>query len=156
MATTRRSTARGVRTLVILAAVLSGLIVGIIVISASGGDKRPTVYKPFKAGFAVRIIERIDQDGPIFYRDLGDGPNSFYLDLENEDLVALHYVPPGGDEGCVVQYDYEDDRRYEDCEGRAVDPKTLNRFPVTLEGKDDEVYVDLRRFESLGTPVPNR
>jgi hypothetical protein len=146
MVTARRRQPRGVRALVILAAIVSGLVVGIIVISASGGDKRETVYRPFKAGFAVRIIERIDQDGPIFYGDLGEGPNSFYLDLENEDLVALHFVPPGGDLDCVVQYDYEGDRRYEDCDGRAVDPATLNRFPVTLEGKDDVVFVDLRKF----------
>lgn len=136
------------RALVILAAVVSGLVVGIIVISATGGDERPSVYRPFRAGFAVRIIEQIDRDGPIFYGDLGEGPNAFYLDLENEDLVALHYVPPGGDLDCVVQFDYDDDRRYEDCHGEPVDPATLNRFPVTLEGTDDVVYVDLRTFES--------
>lgn len=146
----RKRQRRGVRALVIGAAVLSGLIVGIIVISASGGDKRPVRYQPFKAGFAVRIIERIDADGPIFYPALDEGPNAFYLDLENEDLIAVHFVPPGGSVDCIVKYDYTDDRRYEDCEGRPVDRDTLRRFPVSLKGRDDVVFVDLRRFVPAG------
>jgi len=138
------------RALVIGGAVLSGLAVGIIVVAASGGDKRPTEYRPFEAGFAVRQIERIEQGGPIFYPALDEGPNAFYLDLENEDLVAVHFVPPGGSTDCVVKYDYDDDRRYEDCRGRELDRADLARFPVTLEGQDDRILVDLRRLLTPG------
>jgi hypothetical protein len=138
------------RLLVGLAAIVSGVALGVLVISMVGGDSgsRPATYEPFLAGSRERITKSIGEDGPIFFPDPRGGNRAFYLDSKDGKIVALHVVPPAGDAACPVQWDRKA-KRYEDCRDTRVDPATLRRFPVIdgTQSRPDAVYVDLRTLE---------
>ncbi|MGH8972271.1 MAG: hypothetical protein ACRD0C_03610, partial [Acidimicrobiia bacterium] len=94
----------------------------------------------------------IREDGPVLIPDPKGGDRTFYLDLEGDDIIALHVVPPGGSARCPVQYDHTA-RRYEDCDGRPVVRDTLARFEVLTRVDDEDrktIYVDLRRLTAPG------
>lgn len=134
------------RLLVGAAAVVTGVVIGAIVISmAGGGNERPVAYRPLQAGPAELVIDQVEEDGPVFLRDPTGGDRSFFLDLEDGDIVALFFVPEGGSTECPVDYD-EQAERYEDCDGNPVRRDQLLRYPVTLQGTQDIVTVDLRRL----------
>jgi hypothetical protein len=144
------------RVLVITAALVSGLMLGVLVIGLAGGGRQPAVYQPFSAGTQERITGLIEQDGPVFYPDPRNGIRAFYLDLEGGKVVALHVVPPGGTARCPVQWDRAA-RRYTDCRGTPVDQATLRRFPVLTrpQGNQTAVFVDLRTIEPPPAPASN-
>lgn len=141
------------RILVALAAVVSGIVLGVIVIGmvGGGGSSRPSTYQPFLAGSRDRITRSIRQDGPIFYPDPRGGTRAFYLDLDDGAVVALHVIPESGAENCPAQWDRKS-KRYVDCRDSPVDPTTLRRFPIIENpSRPEAVYVDLRTLE----PAPS-
>lgn len=136
------------RGLILTAGGLSGLVLGLVVVSvATGGGmkKVPADYAPFPAGPASSVTRSVERGGPIFYPDAKDGTNGFYLDVEDGEIVALAVVPAGGNPECPVAWDRQD-RRYEDCESAEVPAAELDRFKVLLsgEGPDKSVFVDIR------------
>lgn len=150
----KRRMDKGTRVIVATAGVVAGLAVGIVVVavvSASGGGGEPQPYQPFFAGTSDRIVKQIRADGPVFFPDPRKGERAFYLDLDGEQVVALHVVPPGGTAECLAQWDRAE-RRYEDCRGGPVDRAGLARFPVLTREIDEKVsvFVDLRSM----TPAP--
>jgi hypothetical protein len=151
----RRTIDKGTRVILATAAVVLGLAVGIAIVAVlnSRGGGRPAAYQPFFAGQSDRISRTIRTDGPIFYPDPRKGERAFYLDLEGDQIVALHVVPPGGTAACLVQWERAA-KRYEDCHGGPVDRSALERFPVLTRqfGDKASVFVDLRTI----TPPPGR
>jgi hypothetical protein len=154
----KRKMDKGTRVIVATAGVVMGLVVGIIavaILSGSGsGDPQP--YQPFFAGQSDRVTKQVKADGPVFFPDPRKGERAFYLDLEGEEIVALHVVPPGGTAACLVQWD-RTEKRYEDCRGTPVDPAALARFPVLTRDISDKtsVFVDLRTITPpAGAPAP--
>jgi hypothetical protein len=138
----RRTRGRG---LVLTAAAVGGLIIGLLVVATVSGERQSPTYRPFFAGMQESRTENIRQDGPVL---------TFYLDLEGDDIIALHVVPPGGSTRCLVQYDHTE-RRYEDCDGRAVDRESLARFKVLTRVDDEDrtaIYVDVRQLTAPAAP----
>lgn len=144
----KRKMDKGTRVIVATAGVVMGLVVGIVIvamISGSGSDE-PRPYQPFFAGTSDRITRQIKEDGPICYPDPREGDRSLCLDLEGEEIIALHVVQPGASAACPAQWD-RTDRRYEDkCSGTPVDRSRLARFPVLTREIDEKisVFVDVR------------
>jgi hypothetical protein len=149
----RRTLDKGTRVIVATAAVVLGLVLGIVVVGVLNGrgQSGQQAYQPFFAGQSDRITRLIQSGGPVFYPDPHKGDRAFYLDVEGDRIVALHVVPPGGTAGCLVQWSRME-RRYEDCHGVPVDRATLARFPVLTRpiGDKTSVFVDLRTI----TPAP--
>ena len=147
---------KGTRVILATAAVVAGLVVGIVVVAVAkggGGSGKNAPYQPFFAGTTDRVTKQIRADGPVCYPDPKRGDRSFCLDLEGDKIVALHIVPPGGSAECLVRWD-RGAKRYQDCHGAAVNPATLARFPVLtkeIAGKVS-VFVDVRTV----TPPPAR
>jgi len=149
----RRKLDKGTRVLLATAGVVLGLAVGIVivVVARAGHGGPPPAYQPFFAGQSDRVTKAIKEDGPVFYPDPRRGDRAFYLDLDGDQIVALHVVPPGGTTACLVQWDRAE-KRYEDCRGAPIDPSMLERFPVLTKpiGGKTSVFVDLRTL----TPPP--
>jgi hypothetical protein len=143
----KRKIDKGTRVILATAAVVCGLMVGIVVIALLGGrgGGPPPPYQPFFAGQADRLGRTIKAGGPIFYPDPRKGERAFYLDADGERIIALHVVPPGGTAACLVQWDPAA-KRYEDCHHTPVDRSALARFPVLTRrfGDNTSVFVDLR------------
>ena len=143
----RRKLDKGTRVIVATAAVVLGLAVGIVVVAVlgGGGGGGSAAYQPFFAGQSDRITKLIKAGGPVFYPDPRQGERAFYHDLDGDQIVALHVVPPGGTAACPVQWDRAG-KRYEDCHGGPVDRSTLERFPILTRQIGDKVsvFVDLR------------
>lgn len=151
----RRRSRRG---LILTAGGLSGLVLGLVVVSvATGGgvEKKPASYAPFPAGPAERVERSVERGGPIFYSDPKSGTDAFYLDVVDGRIVALSVVPPGGDPACPVAWDRRQ-QRYEDCEAAPVDVAALDRYRVVLRGTGDDrsVFVDIRTVEPAPDPSP--
>jgi hypothetical protein len=147
----RRSRPRG---LVLSAAAVGGVIIGLVVVATVTGERQPATYRPFFAGMQESRTQDIRADGPVLIPDPKGGDRTFYLDLEGDDIIALHVVPPGGSARCPVQYDHAE-RRYEDCDGGPVDRDTLARFKVVTRVDDEDrkrIYVDVRRLTAPITP----
>jgi hypothetical protein len=146
---------KGTRVILATAAVVMGLVVGIVLVAVlnSRGGSEPPAYQPFFAGQSDRVTKAVKEDGPVFYPDPRKGDRAFYLDLDGERIVALHVVPPGGTTACLVQWDRAQ-KRYEDCRGAPIDRSMLERFPVLTKpiGGKTSVFVDLRTV----TPPPTR
>jgi len=141
------------RVLVLTAAVIGGLILGLLVVATLTGSRQPAAYRPFFAGMKDDRARNIREGGPVLIPDPGGGERTFYLDLEGDEIVALHVVPPGGDARCPVQFDRAQ-QRYEDCGGRPVARETLRRFKVVTRVNEDEeesIFVDVRELQA---PVP--
>jgi len=148
----RRKIDKGTQVILATAGVVMGLVLGIIVIavinSKRGGEPPP--YQPFFAGQSDRVMKQIREGGPVCYQDPKAGEHSFCLDLQGDQFVAYHVVPPGGTAECLVQWD-RGEKRYENkCSGEPVDPAILARFPVLTKeiGGKTSVFVDVR------TPTP--
>src|SRR5882724_11206095 len=113
---------KGTRVILATAAVVCGLVFGIVVIAVLNGrgGGEPPPYQPFFAGQADRLTKLVNTSGPIFYPDPRQGERAFYLDVDGQRFLALHVVPPGGTAACLVQWDRAE-KRYEDCHGGPVD-----------------------------------
>lgn len=134
------------RVFVLTAAVVGGLIIGLLVVATLTGSRQSATYRPFFAGMKESRVQNIREGGPVLIPDPKGGDRTFYLDLEGNEIVALHVVPPGGSGRCPVQYDHQQ-QRYEDCDGRPVARETLARFKVITQVNDDDkqaIFVDVR------------
>ena len=144
---------KGTRVILATAAVVLGLVMGIVIVAVlhGRGSGTPAAYQPFFAGQSDRITKLIKDGGPVFYPDPRRGDRAFYLDLDGDRIVALHVVPPGGTAACLIQWDRAA-KRYADCHGGSVDRSALERFPVLTRAFGDKtsVFVDLRTI----TPPP--
>jgi hypothetical protein len=143
----KRKMDKGTRVILATAAVVTGLVVGIVVIAVltGRGGGEPPPYQPFFAGQSDRIVRTVTADGPVFYPDPRKGERAFYLDVDGDRIIALHVIPPGGTADCLVQWD-RTQKRYEDCHHAPVDRSALARFPVLTRqiGDKTSVFVDLR------------
>ena len=142
------------RALVLTAGLAGGLIIGLLVIATVGGTRRAPTYRPFFAGMKDHRVENIREGGPVLIPDPTGGQRTFYLDLEGDEIIALHVVLPGGSARCPVQFDRRQ-QRYEDCDGAPVARGTLPRFQVITRADDDEgeaIFVDLRELMPPVTP----
>ena len=142
------------RVFVLTGAVVGGLIIGLLVVATLTGSRRPAAYRPFFAGMKESRVQNIREGGPVLIPDPRGGERTFYLDLEGDEIVALHVVPPGGSGRCPVQYDHQQ-QRYEDCEGRPVARETLARFKVITRVNEDEkqaIFVDVRQKQPPTAP----
>ena len=145
---------KGTRVILATAAVVVGLVVGIVLVAmlnSKGGGEAPA-YQPFFAGTSDSVTKQIKKDGPVCYQDPKAGERSFCLDLQGDQFVAYHVIPPGGTPGCLVQWN-RTARRFENkCTGAPVDPAGLARFPVLTKdiGEKTSVFVDVRQT----TPPP--
>jgi len=152
----KRKVDAGTRVILATAAVVLGLAVGIVVIAVvnSGGEGEPLPYQPFFAGQSDRLTKQIKEGGPVCIPDPKAGERSFCLDLQGDQFVAYHVLPPGGTADCLVEWDRAE-RRYENrCSRAPVDPATLARFPVLtreISGKIS-VFVDVRTPAPPGSP----
>jgi hypothetical protein len=151
-----RKVDKGTRVILATAAVVMGLVVGIVavvVLNSRGGGEAPP-YQPFFAGTSDRVTKQIKEGGPICYQDPKEGQRSFCLDLVDDQFVAYHVLPPGGSAACLVQWD-RSEKRYEDrCSGAPVDPVTLARFPILTKdiGGKISVFVDVRTPSAPAAP----
>jgi hypothetical protein len=155
----RRKLDKGTRVIVATAGVVLGLALGIVavaVISAGGGDGEPQPYQPFFAGTSDRLTKQIRADGPICFPDPSEGDRAFCLDLDGDEFIALHVVPPGGSAACPVEWDRAEGRYEDKCTRAPVDRSTLARFSVLTReiSKKISVFVDVRSTTppSAGTP----
>jgi hypothetical protein len=147
----KRKIDRGTRVILATAAVVLGLVVGIVAVAVitSRGGGEPPVYQPFFAGQSDRVTKQIKEGGPVCYQDPKEGERSFCLDLDGEQIIALHVIPPGGTAACLVKWD-RTEKHFEDCHGTPVDRAALARFPVLtkeISGKIS-VFVDVRETTS--------
>ena len=154
----KRKIDKGTRAILATAAVVCGLVFGIVVIALLGsrGGGQPPPYQPFFAGQSDRITRQISDGGPVFYPDPRKGERAFYLDIDGARIIALHVIPPGGAADCLIQWN-KAARTYEDCHHTPVDRSALARFPVLTReiGDKTSVFVDLRTIESPST-APSR
>lgn len=142
------------RVFVLTAASIGGLAIGLLAIATLTGSRQPATYRPFFAGMKDSRVEDIREQGPVLIPDPKGGERTFYLDLDGDDIVALHVVPPGGSARCPVQFDHPQ-KRYEDCQGRPVARETLARFKVITRVNDDDeeaIFVDVRELQPPVTP----
>jgi hypothetical protein len=154
----KRKIDKGTRVILATAAVVCGLVFGIVVIALLGGrgGGEPPPYQPFFAGQSDRITRQIKDGGPVFYPDPRKGERAFYLDVDGARIIALHVIPPGGTPDCLIQWN-QAAPGYEDCHHTPVDRSALARFPVLTRqiGDRTSVFVDLRTIEPPG-PAPSR
>ena len=145
----KRKVDAGTRVILATAAVVLGLAVGIVVIAVvnSGGEGgEPAAYQPFFAGQSDRLTKQIKEGGPVCIPDPKAGERSFCLDLQGDEFVAYHVLPPGGTANCLVEWDRTEKRYENKCSRAPIDPATLARFPVLtreISGKIS-VFVDVR------------
>jgi len=144
----RQKLDKGTRVILATAAVVAGLVVGIVVVAVvkgGGGGGKEVPYQPFFAGTTEQITKSIRSGGPTCYQDPKKGDRSFCLDLDGEQIIARHVIPPGGRADCLVQW-ARSRHRYQDCHGTPVDRSTLARFPVLTKdiGGRTSVFVDVR------------
>src|SRR5690606_38161786 len=133
----------------------------------------------FDAGFATRMADQIDQDGPLLFSDVsgrGQRQPIYVVHLGNDDKdgwFALSAVAPGPAEGCFVVWNpkedrFEERRAADPSEGRDAlgetcrdvtwtangtdgsDGSELEAFPWTID-KDERLIIDLRPDQSRTT-----
>ncbi len=128
--------------------VLAGLAIATLLFLATGGaDKSPKETGPIFIGLKPELTSRTKEGGPSYIAS-PFGEHGFWLDLEDEHLVALDIVRPGT-RACIVKWKATKDT-YIACNGDRLASTDLARFAVTV-GKPapDEpanaVFVDLRR-----------
>ena len=145
----KRKVDAGTRVILATAAVVLGLALGIVVIAVvnsqgEGGEAAP--YQPFFAGQSDRLTKRIKEGGPVCIPDPKAGERSFCLDLQADQFVAYHVLPPGGTADCLVEWDRTEKRYENTCSRAPVDPATLARFPILTReiGGKISVFVDVR------------
>ncbi|MFM7616021.1 MAG: hypothetical protein ACKO72_00960 [Actinomycetes bacterium] len=160
---TARATKGDVRFFVttLVAILVAGLSIGAIlwVLSGRGGDPtgRRAEYTAFSAGNAETLTRQIREGGPVFFADPLAGEKGFWIDREQDELVALSVNAPGEDE-CAVRW-RASVNRYEDCDGTRYTSEQLARFTTNIpqRGKQAGLFlVDLRRITPAPEPPPQQ
>ena len=111
--------------------------------TSRGGEDRTRTPEPVRLGFESSAKDRLEDD-PDFIPDQFGGDRSFWLALENDDVVAIA-VNPSDMRGCTVDWKGQLDRFV--CGGQRFRSEELERFEVRVPDAGDDkgvLIVDVR------------
>ena len=119
-----------------VAVLLAGSLIALGAWIATSGSSSP-VCPELNVGSAADIRRTLENGGP--YLQSGGGSCSFWLALDDNDIVAYKVGQPTG---CTLKLR----RDHWECGGETVDPSTLAQYPVAIRTVHDidAVIVDLR------------
>ena len=180
----RRSGSQQTRSAIIAVVALVIAVLGAwgMIRLASGGQGPVKVQlgdDTFDAGYATRMADQIDKDGPLLFSDVsGRGQRQpiyvVHIGSDQKDgWFALSAVAPGAAEGCFVTWNpeselFEERRAADPAEGRDAlgercrdvtwsadgtdgsDGSELEAFPWEID-KDERLIIDLRPDQSRTT-----
>lgn len=180
----RRSGSQQTRSVIIAVVALVIAVLGAwgMIRLASGGQGPVKVQlgdDTFDAGYATRMADQIDKDGPLLFSDVsGRGQRQpiyvVHIGSDQKDgWFALSAVAPGAAEGCFVTWNpeselFEERRAADPAEGRDAlgercrdvtwsangtdgsDGSELEAFPWKID-KDERLIIDLRPDQSRTT-----
>ena len=180
----RRSGSQQTRSAIIAVVALVIAVLGAwgMIRLASGGQGPVKVQlgdDTFDAGFATRMSDQIDKDGPLLFSDVsgrGQRQPIYVVHIgsdEKDGWFALSAVAPGAAEGCFVTWNpeselFEERRAADPAEGRDAlgercrdvtwsangtdgsDGSELEAFPWEID-KDERLIIDLRPDQSRTT-----
>ena len=180
----RRSGSQQTRSVIIAVVALAIAVLGAwgMIRLASGGQGPVKVQlgdDTFDAGFATRMADQIDKDGPLLFSDVsgrGQRQPIYVVHIGSDDKdgwFALSAIAPGAAEGCFVTWNpeselFEERRAADPAEGRDAlgercrdvtwsadgtdgsDGSELEAFPWEID-KDERLIIDLRPDQSRTT-----
>lgn len=180
----RRSGSQQTRSAIIAVVALVIAVLGAwgMIRLASGGQGPVKVQlgdDTFDAGFATRMADQIDKDGPLLFSDVsgrGQRQPIYVVHIgsdEKDGWFALSAIAPGAAEGCFVTWNpeselFEERRAADPAEGRDAlgercrdvtwsangtdgsDGSELEAFPWEID-KDERLIIDLRPDQSRTT-----
>ena len=180
----RRSGSQQTRSVIIAVVALVIAVLGAwgMIRLASGGQGTVKVQlgdDTFDAGFATRMADQIDKDGPLLFSDVsgrGQRQPIYVVHIGSDDKdgwFALSAIAPGAAEGCFVTWNpeselFEERRAADPAEGRDAlgercrdvtwsangtdgsDGSELEAFPWKID-KDERLIIDLRPDQSRTT-----
>ena len=180
----RRSGSQQTRSAIIAVVALVIAVLGAwgMIRLASGGQGPVKVQlgdDTFDAGYATRMADQIDKDGPLLFSDVsgrGQRQPIYVVHLGSDDKdgwFALSAIAPGAAEGCFVTWNpeselFEERRAADPAEGRDAlgercrdvtwsangtdgsDGSELEAFPWEID-KDERLIIDLRPDQSRTT-----
>lgn len=180
----RRSGSQQTRSVIIAVVALVIAVLGAwgMIRLASGGQGPVKVQlgdDTFDAGFATRMADQIDKDGPLLFSDVsgrGQRQPIYVVHIgsdEKDGWFALSAIAPGAAEGCFVTWNpeselFEERRAADPAEGRDAlgercrdvtwsadgtdgsDGSELEAFPWEID-KDERLIIDLRPDQSRTT-----
>jgi hypothetical protein len=132
---------------------IAGIAIAALLFFATGGTQdTPSQRKPLFLGLSPELVNKIKDGGPLYFAS-PFADNGFWLDLEDNRIVALDIVKPGTKD-CVAKWK-DGHQAYVDCDGNDLQSRDLDRFQVTIgklapDSPNDGVYVDLR----VRSPAP--
>lgn len=123
-----------------IAVIVAGLAIAGLLLWASGrGGDVPA--GPFSLGVAASLTTNVEEEGPVYVADPTGGVG-LWLDLVDDELVALVAIPPDGRADCPVRW-RDSIGFYTDCADERYDPDELDRYAVRR--RDGKLIVDTRR-----------
>ena len=180
----RRSGSQQTRSAIIAVVALVIAVLGAwgMIRLASGGHGPVKVQlgdDTFDAGYATRMADQIDKDGPLLFSDVsgrGQRQPIYVVHIGSDDKdgwFALSAIAPGAAEGCFVTWNpeselFEERRAADPAEGRDAlgercrdvtwsangtdgsDGSELEAFPWKID-KDERLIIDLRPDQSRTT-----
>ncbi|HNE37642.1 MAG TPA: hypothetical protein PKZ82_14120 [Microthrixaceae bacterium] len=180
----RRSGSQQTRSVIIAVVALAIAVLGAwgMIRLASGGQGPVKVQlgdDTFDAGYATRMADQIDKDGPLLFSDVsgrGQRQPIYVVHIGSDDKdgwFALSAIAPGAAEGCFVTWNpeselFEERRAADPAEGRDAlgercrdvtwsadgtdgsDGSELEAFPWEID-KDERLIIDLRPDQSRTT-----
>ena len=180
----RRSGSQQTRSAIIAVVALVIAVLGAwgMIRLASGGQGPVKVQlgdDTFDAGYATRMADQIDKDGPLLFSDVsgrGQRQPIYVVHIgsdEKDGWFALSAIAPGAAEGCFVTWNpeselFEERRAADPAEGRDAlgercrdvtwsadgtdgsDGSELEAFPWKID-KDERLIIDLRPDQSRTT-----
>lgn len=180
----RRSGSQQTRSVIIAVVALVIAVLGAwgMIRLASGGQGPVKVQlgdDTFDAGYATRMADQIDKDGPLLFSDVsgrGQRQPIYVVHIGSDDKdgwFALSAIAPGAAEGCFVTWNpeselFEERRAADPAEGRDAlgercrdvtwsangtdgsDGSELEAFPWKID-KDERLIIDLRPDQSRTT-----
>lgn len=180
----RRSGSQQTRSVIIAVVALVIAVLGAwgMIRLASGGQGPVKVQlgdDTFDAGYATRMADQIDKDGPLLFSDVsgrGQRQPIYVVHIgsdEKDGWFALSAIAPGAAEGCFVTWNpeselFEERRAADPAKGRDAlgercrdvtwsangtdgsDGSELEAFPWKID-KDERLIIDLRPDQSRTT-----
>ena len=180
----RRSGSQQTRSVIIAVVALAIAVLGAwgMIRLASGGQGPVKVQlgdDTFDAGYATRMADQIDKDGPLLFSDVsgrGQRQPIYVVHIgsdEKDGWFALSAIAPGAAEGCFVTWNpeselFEERRAADPAKGRDAlgercrdvtwsadgtdgsDGSELEAFPWEID-KDERLIIDLRPDQSRTT-----
>lgn len=180
----RRSGSQQTRSAIIAVVALVIAVLGAwgMIRLASGGQGPVKVQlgdDTFDAGYATRMADQIDKDGPLLFSDVsgrGQRQPIYVVHIGSDDKdgwFALSAIAPGAAEGCFVTWNpeselFEERRAADPAEGRDAlgercrdvtwsadgtdgsDGSELEAFPWEID-EDERLIIDLRPDQSRTT-----